>query len=195
MLILASGSQARRDLLRNAGVDFTVQPSGIDEAALKLAATGSPLELAASLAAAKALAVAATTRGALVIGADQVLVCGEEIYNKPVDLTDAARQLRRLRGRTHVLVTAVCLAQDGAVLWQHEASPRLTMRDFSDDELASYIKAEGAALLDLPGAYRLEGLGVRLFTAVEGDFFTILGLPLLPLLAALRVAGAVQAPA
>ncbi len=191
-LILASASAARQSLLRGASVAFSAQASGVDEAVVK-AAGGPPAVLALELARRKAAAVSAANPGALVIGADQVLVCGPKIFNKPVDLADAAGQLRDLRGRTHHLVTAVCLVQDGAVLWDHVAEPRLTMRAVSDDYLDQYLRAEGETLLSLPGAYRLEGLGITLFDTIEGDFFTILGLPLLPLLGALREAGAVPA--
>jgi len=193
-VILASGSQARRSICAAAGLQVAVMPADVDEAALKagfLAATVEDTALA--LAAAKAKRVSAVAPGALVVGADQILECEGRRYDKPGDLAAAAAQLRALRGRTHRLVTAVCVAQGGAVAWSHVETPVLTMRDFSEAFLAGYLAAEGETVCDCVGAYRLEGLGAQLFERVEGDFFTILGLPLLALLGFLRSAGTVPA--
>jgi len=181
-------------LLRNAGVTFAIEPSTVDEAAIKSeyrAAGHDALACALALAEAKAHQVAARHREALVIGADQILVAGDEWFDKPADLTEAATQLRRLRGRDHILVTAACLYRDKARLWQAIATPKLTMRRFGEAFLASYIAAEGNTVLGSVGAYRLEGRGVQLFARVEGDHFAILGLPLLELLEFLRGRGLV----
>ena len=188
-LILASVSASRKALLAGAGVKFEALPPGLDEAALKSGFSGSPQALAAALALAKAQAVSVPHPGALVIGGDQLLVCGGRIYDKPRDLAQAAAHLHALSGRTHELVTAVCLVQGGAVPWSHVESAHLTMRSFSDDFLAGYLAAEGAEILHCVGAYRLEGRGAQLFTHIEGDYFTVLGLPLLALLGALRARG------
>jgi septum formation protein len=163
-------------------------PPDLDEAALKRDFTGAPAELALALAQAKAAMVAAYTPEAMVIGADQVLVCDGQKFDKPATLPQAAEHLRRLSGRTHTLVTAVCVVQGEACLWSHVAQARLTMRPLSEAFIARYLKMEGEAALGSVGAYRLEGPGAQLFTAVEGDFFTILGLNLLPLLGFLRAA-------
>jgi septum formation protein len=168
-------------------------PTDVDEAALKSTFTGTPSELALSLAAAKAASIAIHTPEALVIGADQLLVCDGEYFNKPETLSDATAHLRALSNRTHTLVTAVCVHQGSQPLWSHVAEARLTMRELSEDFIGQYLEAEGEALLGCVGAYRLEGLGAQLFTAVEGDFFTVLGLNLLPLLGFLRGAGAIPA--
>jgi nucleoside triphosphate pyrophosphatase len=142
-----------------------------------------------ALAEAKARAVAARHPEALVIGADQILFADQEWLDKPENLEEAAAQLKRLRGCEHVLATAACAIQDGTLLWRSTAAPKLTMRSFSDGFLASYIKAEGNAVLGSVGAYRLESRGVQLFARIEGDYFAILGLPLLELLAFLRGCG------
>lgn len=189
-LILASASAARRRLLHDAGIVFECRPAQVDEAALKTQArrAGRTADATAlHLAVAKARAV--QEAGAVVIGADQMLSCGGDWFDKPADADQAAAQLRRLRGRTHQLHSAVVCLRDGVVLWRHVEQPALTMRAFSDAFLAWYLRIEAARLAGCVGGYRLEGPGVQLFADVRGEHSAVLGLPLLPLLAALRDLG------
>lgn len=188
-LILASASPVRARLLSAAGVEAQMEPAAIDEAAVKRvfrAESRAPADCALALAEAKAGRVAAQRDRALVIGADQILVCDGEWFDKPEDLGSARRQLQRLRGRTHELVTAACVVQQGTRLWHRVSRPRLRMWDFSDAFLDEYLAGEGDALLGSVGAYRLECRGAQLFDRIEGDYFAILGLPLLELLGFLR---------
>ncbi len=188
-LILASASASRRGLLQAAGLTFEVRPSGIDEAQVKQSADQDAIATALRLADLKAQAVARKEPDALVIGADQILVCDGVWFDKPADAEAAANQLRMLRGRTHELATAVVCYAKGTRVWQYTDVPRLTMRHFSEEFLRAYLDAEGEAVTSSVGAYRLEGLGSHLFTSVAGDHATVLGLPLLPLLAFLRGTG------
>lgn len=195
-IILASASLSRRKLLEAAGVEFRSLAAGVDEAAIKR--RHDPLkagfgELASRLASRKALAVAERHASALVIGADQVLVFDGEAFDKPDNIETARRQLMRLRGQTHNLETAVVCAMGDKVLWSHVEAPRLTMRAFSSDQLESHLAAEGEAVTETVGGYKIEGPAIQLFEAIDGDCFSILGLPLLPLLAFLRGQGAVAA--
>jgi septum formation protein len=195
-LVLASASAARVALLRAAGVEFDIKPASIDEANFKqeVRAKGwTAAEAAGGLAIAKAMWVSDSLPGALVIGADQLLAAEDEWFDKPRDVAEARAQLLRLRGRTHVLATAVCVAQDGDPVWQTVSTPEMTMRQFSDGFLAAYIAAEGDALLGSVGAYRLEGRGVQLFSRINGDHFAVLGLPLIELLGFLRQRGVLEA--
>jgi len=189
MLILASRSQTRKALLAGAGLDFECHAAPIDERALEaeaLAAGADARDVALLLARHKAEAISASHAGALVIGADQVLSLGTELLHKPANRADAARQLDHLRGKTHRLHAAVTLVRDGALLWSDIETAELSMRDFSAAERDIVLNLEGEAILHSVGGYRLEGPSIRLFETVSGDYFTILGLPLLPLLAALR---------
>jgi septum formation protein len=193
-LILASASQGRAELLRNAGLHFRQCPADIDERRLQADAVQErgPLdagELALMLAAAKAQAVSRAVPDALIIGADQMMECGGTLFEKPPTMEAARGQLRQLRGRAHCLHSAVCVAQDGEMIWRHLAKAELEMRDFSDGFLDDYCRLEGEILLQSVGAYRIEGLGVQLFSRIEGDIFTIIGLPLLPLLGYFRKIG------
>lgn len=191
-LILASGSTARATLLRAAGVEFTAIPAAIDEAAIKRQyrdAGNDALTCATALALAKARAVAAQYPDAVVIGADQILVADGEWFDKPTTLGEAAAQLRLLSGRSHILATAVTAVADDSCLWTAMAAPKLTMRRIGESFLAEYIAIEGEAVLGSVGAYRIEGRGVQLFSRIEGDFFSILGLPLVDLLGFLRARG------
>lgn len=191
-LILASGSPARSAMLRGAGLDFEVVPADVNEAALRehLVADGAGIsDIAAALAEFKAATVARQHPEALVIGADQLLVLGHEIFEKPKDVREAREHLQRLRGQTHELVSAVALVRGDALLWAHADEARLHMRDFSDDWLERYLASDDPGLTQSVGAYRLEGPGAQLFDRIEGDYFTVLGLPLLPLLDVLREAG------
>ncbi len=183
-LILASGSETRARLLRAAGVEFEIERPDVDEAALKTR-RDDPVQVAAALADGKALAVSARC-AALVIGADQTLDLDGLLMDKPTDMADARRQLSSLRGRTHRLHSAISAARDSVVVWRTLETAVLTVRDFSDTFLDRYLAREGSAILDCVGCYRLEGEGVQLFDRIEGDFFTVLGLPLSPLLAFLR---------
>jgi septum formation protein len=188
-LVLASASPARASLLENAGIRVTRVPAAIDEAEVKETfrrAGADAATCAVALATAKAERVSRRHHGAFVVGADQMLVCGDIWFDKPPDLDHARAQLIALRGRTHELVTAVVVFRDGADLWHHVARAHLTMRQFSDDFLDAYLAAAGESVLGSVGAYQLERLGAHLFTRIEGDYFTILGLPLLPLLDFLR---------
>jgi septum formation protein len=193
-LVLASGSAARRQLLLAAGLSFDVEAPDIDEAAIKAATKGEGGN-AEHAAAALANTKASTVRDpdALVIGADQILVCGDTWYDKPATLDAARRQLTELRGRTHTLATAVCCKRGGQRVWRHLATPRLTMRRFSVEFLDAYIAEEGEALLGCVGAYRLEGRGLHLFDALEGEHSAILGLPMMPLVGFLRQSGVLLA--
>jgi len=193
-LILASGSPARARLLRNAGVIFTTMPAAIDEARIKTALKRegtSVADCALTLAAAKAAAFAGEHPAALVIGADQMLSAGGDWFDKPCDRRQARLQLQALCGRAHELVTAACVMQGTAQLWHAVTSARLTMRSFSDAFVEAYLDAEGEAVVGSVGAYRIEGRGAQLFRRVEGDHFTIQGLPLLELLEFLRQRGAI----
>lgn len=191
-MILASQSAARAALLRAAGLVFEQRPARIDEAAIKdsLRERG-PDECALTLAGLKAARI--RSEDDLVIGADQLLVCGGEWFDKPPDRKAARTQLTRLRGQDHTLVTAVVCHRGGSQIWRHVARPTLRMRCFSDAFLDRYLVAEGDAILASVGAYRLEGLGMQLFDAIEGEYAAILGLPMLALLGFLRQHGVLEA--
>ncbi len=195
-LVLASTSSARRMLLTNAGLTFESVAAPIDERLLEqplLAAGASPAEIAMALAEEKARAVLLLHPDALVIGSDQVLDLAGERLVKPGDRAGAARQLERLAGHAHHLRTAVVLGRGGDIVWRYLASPRLTMRPLSAKAIEHYLDGAGSGVFGSVGAYHLEEVGIRLFSAIEGDYFSILGLPLLPLLGALREAGAIDA--
>ena len=191
-LILASRSPARADLLRRARVWFAVDPAAVDEAAVKaalLAEKAPPRDVADALAALKAHRVAARRPDRLVLGADQVLVCGGRLFDKPCDAGEAREQLLALRGRPHELLSAAVVYEAGQAVWRHVGRARLHMRAFSDAFLDAYLAEEGDAVRDTVGGYRLEDGGAQLFDRVEGDLFTVMGLPLLELLGFLRSRG------
>ncbi|ALJ34001.1 Maf-like protein [Azospirillum brasilense] len=193
-VVLASGSRTRAEMLERAGVRVTLAPAAVDEEEIKLAARaeGAPVEdVAEALAELKAQRVTRKHPGALVIGADQMLECEGRWFDKPADRDAARTQLQDLRGKTHRLVSCAVVIRDGERLWHHVDRARLTMRPFSDAFLESYLNAAGDDVMGSVGAYHLEGLGAQLFHRVDGDFFTILGLPLLPLLGFLRVHGVI----
>jgi septum formation protein len=190
-IILASGSRIRAEILAGAGVTAKVKPVTVDEAALhaEMAQPTVPHELAVRLAEAKARASAVANPEAFVIGADQVLSLNGKVFAKPASAAAAADQLRRLRGATHRLDSAfACMRGDRLIATEVDGA-ELTMRAFSDEFLKFYVDAAGPGILDSVGGYQLEGLGAQLFERIEGDYFTILGLPLLPLLAVLRTEG------
>jgi len=190
-LILASGSVARRRMLEAAGLVFEVDAPRVDEEAAKasLRAEGlKPRDQADALAELKALSVSRKRHG-LVVGADQMLAVEGDTLDKPKDAAEAREHLLRLRGRSHELLTAAVVAREGAVIWRYIDTPRLRMRAFSDAFLDDYLARAGDDVLRSVGAYQLEGLGAQLFERVEGDYFSVLGLPLLPLLAFLREHG------
>ena len=195
-LVLASTSPYRRKMLEAAGLSFEIVAPDVDEADLKhsLAARApKPGAVAGALARAKAEAVSARHPDAVVIGADQVLALEQELFDKPGDLAAARAQLERLRGKTHRLLSAVALAQRGQILWSTVGEAVLTMRHFSPEFLDRYLAASGDGLCRIVGAYEIEGPGIQLFERVEGDHFTIIGLPLVPLLAELRSRGVIAA--
>jgi septum formation protein len=182
-LLLASKSSARRVLLEAAGIPVEIVPASIDERAIEAQAGSIKSDEAAKLLAReKARAVAARNGGRIVLGADQTLALGERRFSKASDRAAARAQLAALRGKTHMLHSAVAVARDGKLLFEHCDAARLTMRDFSDAFLESYLDAVGSAATASVGGYQLEGAGVQLFDKVDGDHSTILGLPLLPLL-------------
>jgi len=193
-LVLASKSAIRRTMLTDAGIPVEIAPADIDERALEnRAAPRAAGNIAALLAREKARAIAAHLPGRLVLGADQTLALGERRFSKPADRAAARDQLKSLRGRTHELHTAIALACNGAVVFEHREAARLTMRAFSDEFLESYLDAMGAAVTASVGGYQLEQAGVQLFERIDGDHFVILGLPLLALLAYLRRTGSLAA--
>ncbi|MSO66320.1 MAG: septum formation inhibitor Maf [Pseudolabrys sp.] len=186
-LVLASKSDVRGKILGAAGLRFETRPAQIDERAVEAKAGASDAAAAASLLArAKADAVAASQPGRVVLGADQTLALGAERFSKPANRAAAIEQLRTLRGKTHALHSALALVRDGVELFSYADTARLTMRDVSDRFVDDYLDMAGDAALSSVGGYQLEGVGIHLFERVEGDYFTILGLPLLPLLAFLR---------
>ena len=190
-LVLASKSVARQAVLQSAGVAFETAGSGVDEDAAKaalLAGGAGPLKVAEALAEMKALAVS-PGRPDLVIGADQTLEFEGRLYDKAETLAEARARLKTLRGKPHKLHSALAVARDGAVIWRETVSATLTMRVFSDAFLEAYLAAEGEAALGSVGCYRLEAQGAQLFETIEGDYFTILGLPLMGLLGLLRREG------
>jgi septum formation protein len=192
-LILASTSSIRRTLLANAGLEFTVAAPNVDEAMLRaeLEAAGStePADIAVALAEAKAREVSGRFPGALVIGADQVLALGDRILTKANDAEDARAKLIALRGRWHTLISALAIARSGGTIWRHVEYAQLHVRDFSDEWLEHYLRTAGDALTRSVGAYRLEELGVQLFDETKGDYFAVLGLPMIALLNRLRLVG------
>lgn len=193
-LVLASKSAVRRLVLDQAGVVVDVVPADIDERAIEAKAGAIDAAAAAALLAReKAIAVAAQRPGRLVLGADQTLALGRRRFSKPGNRDAARAQLMAMRGQIHELHAALAVVRDGVAMFEHRDVARLTMRDFSDDFLEAYLDAAGAAVTESVGAYQLEKLGVQLFERIDGDHFTILGLPLLPLLAFLRRQGLLSA--
>jgi septum formation protein len=195
-LVLASASAARRDMLNSAGLTFDIVPAEIDEdgicaSMVSESACVEASDIAAVLAAEKAASVSRRCPGAVVVGSDQVLALGARILSKAATVAEAREVLDTLRGRTHELASGVALARDGCVLWQAADRAQLTMRPFSDEFLATYLACAGAALTRSVGCYEIEGIGIQLFERIDGDHFTILGMPLLPLLARLREEGMV----
>lgn len=193
-VVLASASAIRRTLLKNAGISCDVDPGVVDEDEVKRAmkADGAPAtSVAETLAEMKAMRVTSRHPGALVFGADQMLECNEIWFDKPIDRAHAVAHLTALAGRTHRLISALVCVRNGARIWHHTEAASLTMRPLSPEFIETYLKATGAPALQSVGAYQLEGLGAHLFTKIEGDYFTVLGLPLLAMLAFLRQHGVV----
>jgi septum formation protein len=193
-IILASTSEARQRLLRQAGISFVAEAAAVDEVAVLeslWAEKAKPRDMADLLAELKAVRVSGRHPSDWVIGADQVLSLGSQVLQKPGSLDGARAQLKHLRGHAHVLHSAICVAQGGSVVWRDVQQARLTMRDFSESFLEDYLVHAGADILGSVGAYHVEGLGIQLFSKIEGDTFTIQGLPLLPLLDFLRSHGMV----
>jgi len=187
-IILASGSGIRKQILMEAGLDFDIIIKAVDEGAIKKAMLeqGAPIhDIADTLAEAKAMRVSRQTEG-LVIGADQIMMMDGQLYDKPETIEMARERLKHMRGKTHYLIGAVVICENGNPVWRHMAKTTLTMRDFSDEFLNHYLEAEGNHVTRSVGAYRFEGRGAQLFSHVDGDFFSILGLSLLPVLDYLR---------
>ena len=193
MLVLASGSPHRAKLLRDGGLDFTVRPSKIDERAVETAVGDGlpPEDLATVLAEAKAVDVSERHAG-LVLGGDQVLALDSAVLHKVEDMEEARRRLLRLSGRTHHLHSALVLARNGETVWRHVSTAAMTMQDLDPGFVGRHLAQAGHAVLSSVGAYQIEGPGVQLFERIEGDFFTIVGVPLLPLLDALRREGEID---
>ena len=195
-LILASGSKSRARVLEAAGLAFIVEPPGLDEAVMRQAVGGkgslSPHDVAEVLARAKAEAVSDLAPKAYVIGGDQVLALGDTIFSKPDSMEAARRQLLDLSGKTHTLHTAVAVATDGETIWAETTIATLSMRKLSPEFIGRYLAAAGDEVLSSVGAYQLESLGVQLFEKIDGDYFSILGLPLIPLLDTLRREGVIE---
>lgn len=194
-IILASGSPFRRKMLEDAGIAFTVERPQIDERAVEdaVAASGmTPDDLATILAEAKAVDVSQNHPGALVIGSDQTLSMDGELFHKPADMEEARRRLLKLSGRKHQLNSAVVIARDGEAIWRHVAIAQLTMRTLDPGFVGRHLSAVGDAALTSVGGYQIEGRGIQLFEKIDGDHFTIIGLPLLPLLEKLRELGAID---
>jgi septum formation protein len=192
VLILASASTIRAQLLRQAGIDFDIKPARIDEEAFRHALAtdgGGPRDIADALAEQKALRIAQRHPSALVLGCDQLLECEEEILAKPETQKEAQTQLGKLRGRTHRLHTAAVLCHQGQPVWRHISTPQLTMRNFSETFLQDYVRQNWAEIRHCVGGYQIEGPGIRLFERISGDYFAILGLPLLELLRVLTRRG------
>jgi nucleoside triphosphate pyrophosphatase len=186
-LVLASQSRTRQALLANAGISFEAVPADIDEREVQQASgLSAPGDIAALLARQKGLAVSLHQSGRFVVGADQTLARGARLFSKPAGRAQAAEQLRALAGGSHELHSAVAVARDGKILFEAVTIARMTMRQLGETEIGAYLDAAGEAVTTSVGAYQLEGPGVHLFERIEGDHFTILGLPLLPLLAFLR---------
>ena len=191
-LVLASGSAIRARMLEQAGVAIEVSVAAIDESAIRdsLRAEGVAVDrVAEALAETKARRVAARFPGRFVLGADQMLESDGSWLDKPADITEARRHLQQLRGRSHRLISSAVLIKDATRIWHHSADAHLRMRNFSDTFLDAYLSGNGPQILSSVGAYQLEGPGAQLFDRIDGDFFTILGLPLLPVLAQLRQHG------
>ena len=192
-IILASGSPFRKAMLINAGLDIEAVPADVDERALEAPLQGvSPEDVAAILAEAKATEVSERKPGALVLGCDQTLSLGDEVFHKPADMESARRHLLALSGRTHQLNSAAVLMRDGKVLWRHVGIASLTMRKLDPAFIGRHLARVGATALSSVGAYQIEGEGIQLFEKIEGDYFTIVGLPLLPVLKELRALGAID---
>ncbi len=194
-LILASASATRASLLRGAGIPFETRPAHIDEDAIKdsmLADGADSRAIADALAEAKALRISLSCPGELILGADQVLDFDSELISKSPDLEAAAILLRRLRGQAHKIVTAAVLARDGVPIWRHLTVATMTMRDFSEAFLADYLAVEGEGVLSSVGCFQIEGRGLQLFSRIDGDYYSILGLPMIPLLTALRTQGIIR---
>ncbi len=192
-VILASGSAIRKQILDGAGLDYEVIVKPVDEAAIKdsmLAENSGLQDIADALAEAKALRVSRQTDG-FVIGADQIMVMDNQLFDKPKDMGEARERLLSMRGKKHELIGAVVICENGQPVWRHLSKTKLWVRDFSETFLEWYIEQEGEALMKSVGAYRFEGLGSQLFEKVEGGFFAILGLDLLPVLDYLRVRGVI----
>ncbi|MBV2185310.1 MAG: Maf-like protein [Rhizobium sp.] len=194
-LVLASASSSRRMLMENAGLTFRAVAAEIDERGVEREiehrALG-PGDLALELAARKALDVSSRFPQALVIGCDQTMSLGSQVFHKPADCDEAGANLRQLRGKTHRLNSGVALVREGREIWRHLSTADLAMREFSDAFLDDYLTRCGDDVLKSVGCYQLEGIGIQLFNSIVGDYFTILGLPLLPLLGQLRVLGALD---
>ena len=191
-LVLASGSEIRAQLLRNAGVDFEVRPVPVDEELIKqslIAEDHSPRNIADALAEAKALRGSAKNPGALVLGCDQVLDLDGQLLSKPQDQDEARTQLLSLRNKRHALYSAAVICEDGKPIWRHIGQVKLFMRDFSESYLSDYLDRNWDSIRHSVGGYKLEEEGVRLFSRVEGDYFNVLGLPLIELLSYLTLRG------
>ncbi len=193
MIVLASTSTTRQSMLTNAGVKFTAVRPNVDEAQLLAENPAwTPADASLCLARAKAMEVSLRNTDGLVIGADQALSFAQRIHSKPLDIEAARNQLRDLRGTTHELISSAVCTRNGSELWKITCHAQMTMRDFSDGFLDAYLSRNGARSTASVGAYQLEGLGSQLFERIDGDYFTILGLPLLPLMKFLRTEGELE---